>query len=60
MKNKNQNKGKQLYDTLAFQYKPLEKQLEEILPKEQWNRYKKLSYFKKIHILDGVAEMLGY
>jgi uncharacterized protein (DUF169 family) len=51
--------GKTLYNMLSFQYKPLETKLLKDLPKEQIEMYQKLSYLKKIYILDGMAKEFG-
>jgi hypothetical protein len=59
----NKNKGKQLFDALGFQYKPLERQFINFLIENKQNeiirKYKKLNYIKKIQILDNYASFLG-
>jgi len=56
---KKKDYGKELYKMLLFQYKPLEAKLEKIVPADDWKKYKRLSYSKKIHILDGMAQKMG-
>lgn len=56
--------AKAVFDILGFQYKPLEKkvlaQLKAYGNTELIAKYKKLSYAKKIYILDGMARQFGY
>lgn len=55
--------GKAVFNILGFQYKPLEKKLIAGLlaegHPEAVAQYKKMSYTRKIYILDGLAKQMG-
>lgn len=52
------NPSKKLYETLKFQYAPLEKWLKENHP-ESYSLYQKATYPQKIKIMELTASYLG-
>lgn len=50
--------ARQVFNMLAFQYKPLEKTFYKEFP-ELVSKYKSMSYSKKIKALDMLAQHLG-
>ena len=53
------DKAKIVYKMLGFQYKPLENRVLNELSPERKAQYIKMSYVKKIIILDTYAKYLG-
>ena len=53
------NKARIVYKMLGFQYRPLEKRILNELSPERKTQYIKMSYVKKIIILDAYAGHLG-
>lgn len=59
MKQTKNDPAEAVYKMLSAQYKPLEAMLLKRITPEQVKQYKKMSYMKKIMILDKYASRLG-
>jgi len=57
---KEKDLGKEMWNVLGFQYKPLEKKAKEYMTEETKKRYDNLNYVGKINYLDNLASKLGY